>query len=823
MNDFASLGFCLPEGLPNKEYAISDGVVSVVLDQSGGINLIEYQGPRRTDGPRRGAFYSNGVWRGEDFFPEPVLSFAVSDESGEHPVRFVNVALCPFGISSRFEAGHCEYESRIWIRGKVVIAEFFGDGSGRSSAAVRIREDFVNYHNDWSAWDEPRFDPDLNALRYNLRRNFTMGTEGSGPRTEHAHEACSMVGCFAEARCLRSNGVAELSARIPPDGGCRFAIVFAEDVRQAEWLFLEARRSHEAWRREQVAIYRQLAHHTPRLEAEGHPLLSEIIRTAPLFVRSTRIEKSASEVAFRASTRGYGIWNGWDGQWACRLADACADDDSSGRFLDFINATRGPNGAVTIRTDYDFGPVHDANYHTPPADRELGDGWTIFTDACAIVNLHEHFFRADDREQLARNYPGVARAMRTIHSNASPLGLVESCFGGADLGQQINRPQLSDPRDNRTLSSRFTGAEDLGVLFNACHLAADLAGAMRDDETVDLCAELAGRIEASFLDLFFDRDEGFLIDCVWPRDNPVNQNRTFKLLTLLSLSGYGELLVRCEWKRLAEFVRRRLAHPTLGIRNVPEDQPMHESGRWMTEHWLQNAGRELLKLARLAGDAELLELQVREFSRHFGRDKLVHEDLYNLEAPQFFDVAKSYVSTSWWQCMTASAWWHGIMEAVAGLRWERGLLEYLPGDGGADVRVSNLHRGKHCWTLQTVGRGRWVDSLVINGVARPGTHQLLPEGPAREQNAVIHKTNRPPEHPIIFSCGAGPAIVRSLSPNRLQAQLQTFGFTRLWFYSPREPCLLVDGEEVAVRWSEECREGTVALRTGGTITIEIRC
>ncbi|MCM8769249.1 MAG: hypothetical protein NC911_06185 [Candidatus Omnitrophica bacterium] len=44
MIDFKKIGFVTAEGLPNKEYAISDGTVSVVLDKSAGINGMEYHG-----------------------------------------------------------------------------------------------------------------------------------------------------------------------------------------------------------------------------------------------------------------------------------------------------------------------------------------------------------------------------------------------------------------------------------------------------------------------------------------------------------------------------------------------------------------------------------------------------------------------------------------------------------------------------------------------------------------------------------------------------------------------------------------------------------
>ena len=820
-NPFAPIGLRLPDGLPNKEYAISDGTVSVILDQSGGINMIEYQGPRRTDGARRGAFYSNGVWRREDFFPEPVISFSVGTGAESQPVPFANLALCPFGVSSTFQIAGIEHEFRIWIRGNAVMVECYSAGASDTKMTVRVIESFTQHHNDSSAWDEPKFDPEFNSLRYNLRRSFILGTTKVPPRTGIAHEACSMIGSFADAQCTRSEGTAELTAPVSAESPCRFAIVFAEDVRRAEWLLLEAQEDHERWLEEQLRIYRTLSEGTPHLEADGLTVLPEIARVAPLFIRSMRRTRNADEVAFRASTRGYGIFGGWDGQWGCRVLDACADDETVRRYLNFLDATRGPNGAINLVVDYNFDPLHDHNLHSPPADRHLGDGWTIVMDAWFIQNLHEYYFRTGDRELLDRVYPGIARAIGIIHGNASDKGLVESCFGGTDYADQLGRPLFDDPRDNRTLSSRLTGTEDIGILFNACHLGAELAGVMSDEATLEQCVDLITRIEQHFVSLFFDEEDGYLIDCVWSKDDPVNRTRMFRLLTLLCLTGYGELLVMDLWERIAEFVMDQMRHPLIGLRSVARDQPIPDSGARFKEVWLQNATREVLKFSRLSGCAELLDLQLSKFEEHFEKERVVREDLYNLQAPQHFTVAKSYVSTSWWQNMTASAWWHGIMEAFAGLRWERGLLEYLPGDGGRDVRISNLNREKHTWEISVTGRGRWVESMTVNGERNRGSYQLLPRGDSREQRVEITKTDESPQTPVVFSSGASPLHVTSLELNKLLGTLECPGFARLWFYSPRKPHVRVNGHGQDYRWVEGRKEGTAMVVGKGRLELEI--
>lgn len=823
MYDFADIGFRMPEGLPHKEYAISDGTVSVVLDQSGGINLTEYQGPRRTDGPRRGAFYSNGIWRRELFFPEPVIEFGLSAGDQSIPFRFENLALCPFGVTAQFSSGGIEFGYCVWIRDKAILFEW--TATAEAQVSLNVREGFLEHRNDFSQWEEPSFDEQFTALRYNLRRNFTMADQGK-TATEHRHEACSMIGCFSPAEHSFAQGTRQLAAALSPAEPCRFAITFGEDVRQVEWLLRDAKRDWTEWLDEQIGRYRALASKTPRFQVAGQPEsnpLSEIIRTGPLFVESTRRVKNCCEVALRASTRGYGLWNGWDGQWGCMVLNACDSSDSVPRFLRFLEACRGPNHAIPMVVDYDFGPVHDSNFHTPEMDRELGDGYHINHEMWGLANLHQYYFRSGDRSMLAKLYPSFAQSLRTICANASELGLVGSCFGGADYSDQANRPVFDDKRENCTQTSRLSGVEDMGVLYSGCAQGAELAGLMGDRETLERCVEVMERLHENYLRLYLDEETGYLIDSVWFKDDPVDRNRFFRITSLLALYCYGDFLLLDAIESIARYVKTYLRHPGLGLCDVPNNHPPWPAYNRWDDHWLQNATKESLKLARLAEDRELLDIQVEAFVKHFGADQIIHEDLYYAYEGGKYDPANLYQSTSWWQNMTVHAWWNGLIESVAGLRYERGLLEYVPGDSGRGIALSNLHWGGHRWSMQVSGRGKWIDSLSVNGQERAGTCQMLAAGDGFDQEIVIAKTDRPPEHPVVLSAGASPVKMRRVATGLSEAVIRSTGFVPLHFYSPKEPRVTVNGAPVPVRWCAVRSEGVALLTEEGTLDLVIDC
>ena len=173
--------------------------------------------------------------------------------------------------------------------------------------------------------------------------------------------------------------------------------------------------------------------------------------------------------------------------------------------------------------------------------------------------------------------------------------------------------------------------------------------------------------------------------------------------------------------------------------------------------------------------------------------------------------------------MTTHVWWAGIMESIAGLRYERGQLEYLPGDSGLDVELGNFHWGGWRWSMKVAGRGRWIDRMTVNGRHRPGTCQMIPVGDATDQEVVITKTDRPPAGPVILSAGASPVTVTAAEAGVLAASLASPGFARLHFFSPTKPRVTVEGGEIELRWSEKRREGTATIVAAGELEIVIDC
>lgn len=814
------LGISLPEGLPHKEYAICDGPVSVVLDRSGGINCVEYQGPRRTDGPRRGAFYSNGIWRREAFFPEPVISFALEFEGSPLRAEFKDLLLTPFGVSGRFLARGATFDRAVWIRGNAVIFEW--SASARARVAFEVREGFLAHHNeDDAAWDAPVFDEQFCALRYNLRRRFVVGPAAK-INTRHRHEACSMIAALSPAVHAFDGAIRRLWVEFGPEAPARFVMVFGEDLREVEWLWRDAREQRRAWLAEQIARYRKVAEKTPRIAVAGWPsAFEEMMRVAPLFQESMRCVRNAREVGLRASTRGYGMFHGWDGEWPAMVLNACGSGDTVLRYLRFLDASRGPNGAIPMCVDYDFGPIHDHNFRTPDMDRELGDGYHINHEMWGLALLHQYFFRSGDRAALEELYPSFAKSLRAMCGRASKFGLVGSCFGGADYPEQCGRPAFEDRRENNTLTSRLCGVEDMAGWYSGLTQGAELAAILGDEQTLRACVRAARRLEANFLPLFYDAKEEFLIDSVWFKEDPVHRNPFLRLTSLLAFQGYGEQLLLEVAERLAECVRTRFRHPELGLAVAPRDrrdEPVY--ARWK-DNWVQNQTRESLRLARLAGDRELLDLQTGLFLKHYASDRLIHENLFHAYPGGRYKPENLDLATSWWQGMSLFAWWMGLIEAVAGLRFDRGPLEYLLGDSGRDVALRNFHWGGRRWSVRVRGRGRWIASMTVNGAARRGICQIQPRGKAFDQEVRILKTDRTPEHPVLLSAGACPVRDATVGKGRLRATLLSPGFVRLHFWSPRPPVLEVNGRRVRVRWLSARQEALATLRIKGRLALGV--
>ena len=819
------LGFSLPDGLPNGEYTISDGTISVVLAREGGISAVEYHGPRRTDDARRGAYYANGIWRREPLFDAPVIELAASiGPDAPRPIPFRDLVLCPFGVSTTFRLGGAPCEAAVWIRTPAIFLELVPAADAR--VGLIVREGFLGHRNEVSTWERSEFDAPFTGQRYDLRRNFAAGTPAR-ESIRQRHEACSAVACLNAAVRRRDEDRTVLEASVAAGVTARFVIVFGEDTEEVADRLRTAAREGEEWLTGQVARYRAQREGTPRLSAASAAqgaVLAELVRAAPLFVESTRREKDPHEVGLRASTRGYGLWNGWDGGWGCTLLNACDSRDTVARYLNFLDSSRGPNNAIPMAMDFDFGPVRGVNFSHPPDDRAMGEGYHIMHEMWGLANLHQYYHRSGDTAALRARFPAFARSLRTICGHVSECGLVNSCFGGADRPEQLGRPVSPDPRDNNMLTSRLCGPEDHAALFTGCIQGAELAAVLGDGETVRRCADVARRVEKHFAGVFMNRGNGYLLDCVWPKGAPSGRSTLARITALLALAGYGEQLVPDDLDGIADCVMREFRHPVLGLRDIGGNPAVDvpAARRW-ADHWLQNATCETFKLARLTGRRDLMDVVMSAVLTHFDRNKIIHENLYAKPEVHPGRPRLHMEATSWWQSMTAWAWWGGVMESVAGVRRERGQVECVPGDAGFDVVVGNLRWAGRIWRVSAQGRGRWPAEIVVNGRLQRGSLQLVPAGDAVAQEAVVRKTDEAPRHPCILSAGAVPVDVVEASPARLRAILRSRGFARLHFYAPARPRLTAGGRTVDITWSERRSEGAASIEASGDVEVVLSC
>lgn len=811
---WASFSQHLPHGLPHREYTISDGLISLVIERGGGINMIDYQGPRRTDGLRRGAFFSNGFWRRQPFSTAPALWLTVTPPraSTPLPVTLGKLRLAPFGVISQTRSGRLPTMTRLWVCGHQVVWEASHENGGQFE--LHIADAFLSAGMDESLWAEPevaRFAP---GWIYRLRCK--------PPRTD-TMEACALVASLRTGTCGREDAAHTLRTQGRRGDAIRFAIIFGESEAELEQRYRRLQRRHKALLHRQTARYRALAAQAPRLNCGtdmGRPL-SDLFRLAPLYVESTRRNTDDNKrVAYRAATRGYGIWNGWDGQWGASLRLICNDDDAA-RYLEFLQQARGANGAIPMTVDYNFGPVSGRNFSAPPADRQLGDGYHICHEMWSLGYLHQVVFGRGDIALAKRYFPAFARSLHTMCGHASAYGLVASAFGGADYPAQIERPVMPDPLDNNMLTSRLSAVEDMALFFTGLHYGAELAALLGDTPTLRLCCATMQRLEQHFAPLFVDQETGYLRDSVWFKDNPVASNRFVRLTAMLALSGYGELLLNDALPGLAAFVNARMRHPELGLCDAPYIHPQSPTySRW-DDKWHQNATRETLKLARLTDDRELLEVQITAIGRQFAADRVIREDLfYTGRTPEKFKSWAIDHAASLWMNMTACAWWHGLLEALVGVRFERGQMEAVPGCAVAAAAVSNLHWGGHRWRWRSEGAGHWPLQLQINGRILRGVAQAQPQGTAAEQEVVVTMAAAPPQ-PLILSAGACAVRETAVTNRALEAQIESQGFLRLHFYAPTRPVVTIDGETLPYRWFAACGEGTLVVAKAGLLRIVI--
>ena len=332
-----------------------------------------------------------------------------------------------------------------------------------------------------------------------------------------------------------------------------------------------------------------------------------------------------------------------------------------------------------------------------------------------------------------------------------------------------------------------------GWWYDFCRGLQNMAWSLDMPEEAEIYGAQADRIQAHYLETFYDPAAGFLLGVI-----PGSKSDSFVPLHIYTATmaleyAHGSALLRPVISALASFQVARLHHPA-GHTAVPTDSPV-PTINLKAFHMNQHLGHECL-CSRLGGRMEEAFHMMRNYLsvfRHYGNAV----ETFNL----CWCMGGGQSQTADWQTFSATGAMQALLHAVIGIAWHRGGLHYLPAENRGDVFLENFHfRGVRC-SLHCSGRGSYVKTMRINGKILEGSCQIPADWFEGLDECAWEVTleDTMPEDPVLLSAADLPVKELYASPGVLRFRAGDTAFASIEFLARGKPRAFRNGRPLSPR------------------------
>ncbi|MHC4872291.1 MAG: hypothetical protein ACYTFY_10640 [Planctomycetota bacterium] len=709
----------LSHGLPGREYSLCAGQSSAVVGSSGFINCLEYHAETNSDQARRNAVISNRIWRRETVFNSPAVKVKLWNGSMPTTLDLKNSKLYPFGIEKK-------NGKKLWRWHLTPLGIIFS-ADGFTEIELSIDQRWFNYNPDpEKVWQD--------ALSLKNKSGYSI--------SRHIKEVVAVaVKGISGASCgkryikVRSSGNNFLSCCIA------FGKNFKCAERNTEKLILNA---EKLWFKECRQLDR-LQQERTLWKIKDKPVLEKILNNTPLFIRQLGAESGKSEICFRAASRGYGYFSGWDGIFSARLMLISGIAELCRKYLSFLNSHRGSNKSLSPVWNQDFSLIREGNYRSPCKDDKLGVNWSVCHDAWGVKLLEEYTSTTGDNSVLEDWWITTKEIFNKVINRADRRGFVHSCYVGPDHPGQACRKVVS--KKDRKLTSPFTGSADMGIWYDGLCSVSRLAALKKDNSFKSKIDKIIAVLNKTLSSEFINSRSGWFYDNIDTSSAKKGSKHYFPAIwQLMSLQGDALFAFFGNLPGLVKYLNRYLLHSKLVLQMVPESSHRKSSNKTMIHNSWQNFFVEIMRLLRWTGESALIEKYVKLISDDWKKYRLVHENLFDLSSGVFDRKAK-WDSLGKWMGMTSSTWWRGLLAGYAGIELTPLSISYIPCMSRDSFLIERIPFNNGICNLRIKGQGQWVKSFRLNGRSLAGTWQAVASN-CDNVNIDIIRGNEPPENPV---------------------------------------------------------------------------
>ncbi len=452
----------------------------------------------------------------------------------------------------------------------------------------------------------------------------------------------------------------------------------------------------------------------PSLSLPGFPRIEEFFRTVPGLVRSSIIRDYGMPRATPAAY--YWIW-AWDSLVTGIEMLRWGDRRLVGRMIEFVNSHRDEGGLIPGRWTRSLLPLD-----TPPR------GAIEFLFALLV---YKYSIETNEQQPLIDAYPFLVTHLHEIAGQSDERGMFASTGFYPDLPSRFGR------------SGHTAVAMEAAAHFSFCRLMENVARLMQDSATEKTAGASAELIQQHFMEMFWDEDEGFLVDSVDTVSGEMNPS--YPIFTLLFLqSPPGLSLIRRELDVLAQFLS---AHNLgqIGTSMVPSWDRNRKSED-ATGSWYPHWDVYLLKLLRRTGRTTDIIRWLNNVEQALEKlgfcPEFVRLDPFDSGDPNAWSY---HGAASNLNC--ATGWYRALVEGVLGIEIDAGGMTVVPASLPFEtICLNGLVYRNSTWQIILHPNGKCIKRIVIDGEEVTGCMKI----PSRFYNHKPHTVE-------IWSDDVGPS------------------------------------------------------------------
>ncbi|VGO16249.1 hypothetical protein PDESU_04840 [Pontiella desulfatans] len=758
------------EGIPQMPRWFTDSRLAFSLEEHSVTEVAWYE-------KNCGTVFMRHLWDGFRYYIE-------QDGLNYRPV-YRNTVVRPWGVEAEWPLEDHVFSHKVLAVDETMVFEltapadlppgcrFKFDFNTAFALSYSDRLDFRHPTGPGREWKEWAFDPDGNVLVGGYRLAETEFPQ--------AYDFCCVFGADfpMEYRIDEKGNVHVLTGpELQPGQTCRLMISFARERERAmtrNRAFIEEADEKIG---QQYERYRQLADSVPRLRSPYQDL-NRYFELLPHYHESLKVTDIPGAV--RAKTWRYWVW-GWDGMTNNSATAYWGDTRHIGDMLDFYRETADPEGGIVHWYEYDM---------------SIKEVSMVPAQCIYLVLLQLYADQTADLEQVRKNYDFAVR----IYRMAAATEVGES---GMTQGQSL----FPDYRDLIGETGDDISALNNSIFYCASRSMNRLAALMGDEAVRQESARFAERMEAGFMDRFFDTEKGFPVSSL--EASTGRPREVFQMCSLRWENDYYYDLVRPVMERCMDFVETHLVCRS-GIREVPRWCPAYGADANQLQAWWPVADESFVRMANALDRKDLLERWVGWLEYWYGQLSCPEAVSCHIETDRPETDRWSALKGAW-QAFAMRTWYQGIVHGVVGVDADAGGITFHP-YSGEEMVLEGLHYLGKTFDFSMQGSGPFIETLEVGGRTVRGTNKL-PLECYQDKNHVAVTVRRvaEPPYPLMITRGNG-AVLKDYqsSGNQIETRLQGAGLVRLELWAESMPEVRLNGSPVSVEYDADSKGAIVAL------------